>query len=76
MTQDHEIEYAERLTKIEVMLTEVYHRLIGNGEIGLTTKIDELEKFKNKISGALMIVSVATTILGGALAYHMINYKP
>lgn len=68
--EDHDM-----LVKVSTVVDEIYHRLFGNGNEGELDQIKgrtgSLEEFKNKVLGAVILLSCLLGILGGGFIWHL-----
>ena len=71
---DHDV-----LVSVKTVLDEVRDRLFGDGVTGelpqLKTRTTNLEEFKNRLIGALVLLGGLTSIIGGTLIYHLFTGK-
>lgn len=72
MTQD---EKDDLLIRISTQVEEMHERLFGNGQPGeldkAKSRIYDLEEWKNKASGGLVIISILIGVLGVELVKLM-----
>lgn len=72
MTQD---EQDELLIEIRTIVKTMEHRLFGNGQPGEIDKLHALEAWKNRISGAIAILSAGLMLFGGFFIKHLWSGK-
>ncbi len=72
---DHDL-----LIRMSTTVESIYTRLFGGeGEKGVLPQhhedIDGLKAYKNRLTGALTLLSAIVTLLGGTLIYHLFTGK-
>jgi hypothetical protein len=70
-----EVQLTETVVRIDETLSRMYSRLFGNGQPGEIEKHDnrlrDLEEFRSRTYGGLVIVSLLVTLIGGVLLAHL-----
>lgn len=67
-----------KMSAVEQVLLRLEHRLFGNGNPGelaeLKSRASNLEEFKNKVLGALTVITLLLGAVGAALFNHILHH--
>jgi hypothetical protein len=68
-------EQFELLVKTSTICEQMYERLFGNGQPGEIAKLQAEQKtqaaFRNRVRGALTVIGLLVSALGGVLITHL-----